>query len=134
MQGACHLATERERMPDDNEKRDEKSGQFVAGTSSRGRKKGARNRLHADFVVGLQEHFQEKGHAAIEIVFRENPKEYLKIIASVLPKEFVLEDGRLESMGDEEIAEYLAEIRRIKSSGAGQDRSGPSGGAKTSLN
>jgi len=134
MQGACHLATERERMADDKEKRDEKSGQFVTGTSSRGRKKGARNRLHADFVVALQEHFQERGDAAIEIVFRESPRDYLKIIASVLPKEFVLEDGRLESMGDEEIAEYLAEIRRLKSSGVGQDRSGPGGGTKTPLN
>ena len=121
-------------MEDEKEKRDEKTGQFLVGTSSRGRKKGARNRLHADFVVALQEHFQERGPAAIEIVFRESPRDYLKIIASVLPKEFVLEDGRLESMGDEEIAEYLAEIRRLKSSGVGQDRSGVSSGTKTPLN
>ena len=119
---------------DDPENRDKKTGQFAPGGSSRGRKKGARNRLHADFVVALQEHFQERGKAAIEIVYRESPRDYLKIIASVLPKEFVLEDGRLESMGDEELEQYLAEIRRLKSSGVGQDRSGVSSGTKTPLN
>jgi hypothetical protein len=118
-------------------------GQFVVGSVPKqtGRRKGARNRLHADFVVALQEHFAERGATAIEIVFRESPKEYLKIIASILPKEFILEDGRLESMGDEELAEDLAEIRRLKLARAGQDRSeagrdrdSPGGGTKTPLN
>lgn len=94
--------------------RDESTGQFTAGGSSTGRRKGARNRLHADFVVALQEHFATSGRAAIEIVYKESPKDYLKIIASVLPKEFVLEDGRLESMGDDELESYLEEIRRLK--------------------
>jgi hypothetical protein len=120
-------------MDDKKPKQDAKTGQFVTG-GAQGRKKGARNRLHADFVVALQEHFQEQGKAAIEIVYRESPKEYLKIIASVLPKEFILEDGRLESMGDEELEQYLAEIRRLKSAGAGQDRSDIIGGKKPALN
>ena len=121
-------------MADDKAKRNEKSGQFVVGTSSGGRKKGARNRLHADFVVALSEHFAEMGKAAIDIVFKESPRDYLKIIASILPKEFVLEDGRLESMGDEELEQYLAEIRRIKSDGTGESRSDPVGGKKPALN
>ena len=122
-------------MPSEKKvKQDEKSGQFVTGTSSAGRKKGARNRLHADFVVALQEHFQQQGKVAIEIVYRESPKEYLKIIASVLPKEFVLEDGRLESMGDDELEEYLAEIRRLKSAGTGPGRIDLISGKKPALN
>ena len=134
MQGAGHLAAESEPMADDKEKRDDISGQFVTGTSSRGRKKGARNRLHADFVVALQEHFAEMGKAAIDIVFKESPRDYLKIIASILPKEFVLEDGRLESMGDEELEQYLAEIRRIKSDGIGEGRNDIVGGKKPAIN
>jgi hypothetical protein len=55
-------------MDEPPEKRDEKTGQFVVGTSARGRKKGARNRLHADFVVAPQGHCQERGSAAVEIV------------------------------------------------------------------
>lgn len=115
-------------------KKDAQNGQFVTGGSSTGRRKGARNRLHADFVVALQEHFHEVGKSAIEIVYRENPRDYLKLIASVLPKEFVLEDGRLESMGDEELEGYLAEIRRLKSSGTGEDRSRIGSGAKATVN
>lgn len=113
---------------------DPKTGKFVAGNSVGGRKKGARNRLHADFVVALQEHFAEVGKAAIDIVFKENPPAYLKIIASVLPKEFILEDGRLEAMGDEELEQYLADIRRLKSAGAGPGGSDIGGGKKPALN
>jgi hypothetical protein len=111
--------------------RDEKSGQFLAGnTSARpGSRKGARNRLQGNFIAALSEHFEEVGKTAIDIVFKESPKDYLKIIASVLPKEFILEDGRLESMSDEEITEYLAEIRRLQASTIGQDRGGAVSGA-----
>lgn len=113
-------------------KKDATTGQFLPGNIGGGRKKGARNRLHADFVVALQEHFSEMGQAAIDIVFRERPNEYLKIIASVLPKEFILEDGRLESMGDDELEHHLeriAEVRRLQFSN-GQGRSDPVGGKK----
>jgi len=123
-------------MTDKKPKQDTKTGQFLTGGST-GRKKGARNRLHADFVVALQDDFQVFGAATIQIVRVESPKEYLKIIASVLPKEFILEDGRLESMGDDELEEYLAEIRRLKSAGtgeAGEDRSDTGSGTKPALN
>src|SRR4051812_30804345 len=94
------------------ENKDPKTGQFLVGNASArpGSRKGARNRLQGNFVSALSDHFDEVGKVAIDIVFKESPKDYLKIIASVLPKEFILEDGRLESMSDEEITEYLAEI------------------------
>jgi hypothetical protein len=98
-----------------------KLGQFTDGNKGNGgRRKGAKNRLNADFVVALQQDFQEHGEATIRIVRAENPRDYLKIIASILPKEFILEDGRLESMTDDELDGYLNEIRRLKSAGPGQ--------------
>jgi hypothetical protein len=103
-------------MANNDDKRNEK-GQYSRGNS--GRKKGARNRLHADFIVALEKHWNEVGNAAIDIVFKESPRDYLKIMVSVFPKEFVLEDGRLESMSDDELDGYLDEIRRLKS---GEDR------------
>jgi hypothetical protein len=109
-----------------DDKRDEKSGQFTAGNKSGRSRKGARNRLHSDFIMEAQEHFERVGKVAFEIVFRESPKDYLKIISGILPKEFILEDGRLESMSDEEITEYLAEIRQLKSQ-LGQIGEGGSG-------
>jgi hypothetical protein len=104
-------------------KKDETSGQFLTGNkSSTGRPKGARNRLQTDFMVALQEHFRERGKAAIEIAFRESPISYLKLIASLMPREFIVEDGRVELLGDDEIDNYLAEIRRLRSIGIGQNR------------
>ena len=52
-----------------------------------GRAKGARNIISTAFLEALAEHFQEEGHKAIEICFHERPVEYLKIVASILPKE-----------------------------------------------
>jgi hypothetical protein len=111
--------------------RDTKTGQVLAGnTLARpGSRKGARNRLQGNFVTALSDHFDEVGRVAIDIVFKESPKDYLKIIASVLPKEFILEDGRLESMTDEEISDHLAEIRRLKTSAIGEDRGSVVSGA-----
>ena len=94
-------------------KRNDK-GQFGPGNG--GRKKGARNRLHADFIVACEEHWHEVGSKALDIVFKELPKEYLKIMVSLFPREVVLEDGRLESMSDDELNGYLDEIRKIRTS------------------
>ena len=114
--------------------KDEKTGTFLAGNKAArpGSRKGVRNRLHADFIAAAQEHFEHVGKVAVEIVFRESPKDYLKIISGILPKEFILEDGRLESMSDEEITEHLAEIRRLRASETGQDRGGVVSGATAS--
>jgi len=117
-----------ERNVDD--KRDERSGQFVPGNKYGRGRKGVRNRLHADFIAAAQEHFEQVGKVAFEIVYRESPKDYLKFISGILPKEFILEDGRLESMTDEEISEHLAEIRQLQASTTGQGRSGADSGAK----
>ncbi len=88
-------------------KQDTKTGQFVTGTSSRGRMKGSRNRLHGAFVSALEDDFREYGPATIVIVRKERPAEYLKIVAAILPKEFIIEDGRLENISDEELAEVV---------------------------
>lgn len=120
---------------DDSEKRNEK-GQFSKGSA--GRKKGARNRLHADFIVALEKHWHEVGNAAIDIVFKESPRDYLKIMVSVFPKEFVIEDGRVESMSDEELTGYLDELRRtIRNAGPREVSPGPlliGSGAKETVN
>jgi hypothetical protein len=101
---------------------EKKITQFLPGNKASPGRRGARNRLHADFIVAAQEHFEEVGKKAFEIVYRESPKEYLRIILGVLPREYVLEDGRLDQLGDIELEQYLSEIRRLRSLGIGQDR------------
>ena len=55
-----------------------------------GRPVGARNKLSEDFLNALHEEFQEHGKAAVEKVRLERPMEFLKIIASLVPREMNL--------------------------------------------
>ncbi len=55
-----------------------------------GRPIGARNKLSEDFLNALHEEFQEHGKAAVEKVRLERPMEFLKIIASLVPREMNL--------------------------------------------
>lgn len=59
--------------------------QFKPGNP--GRPKGSRNKLGEAFIEAMYEDFQEHGVAAIEKVRTEKPDQYLKVVASILPKE-----------------------------------------------
>ena len=58
-----------------------------------GRPKGARNRLSEKFIEELHDSFERNGAGVIEAVMWESPGEYLRIIASIIPKQFGLEEG-----------------------------------------
>jgi len=50
----------------------------------------------------------------IKIARIEKPIEYLKVIASVLPKEIVVEQSVLADLSDEELANHIALLQRIQ--------------------
>lgn len=52
-----------------------------------GRPKGARSKLGEAFVSALHDDFKEHGIAAIQRVRKERPDQYLRAIATVVPKE-----------------------------------------------
>lgn len=52
-----------------------------------GRPKGARSKLGEDFVAALREDFTVHGVAAIQKMREEKPGDYIRVIASLLPKE-----------------------------------------------
>lgn len=89
-------------------------GHFLPGSG--GRQAGSRNRLQAKFLDALLDDFKEHGVGVVRIVRAEEPTQYLKIIASVLPKEFLLADAALDDLSDDEVLEALAEVRRLKAS------------------
>lgn len=100
-----------------------------------GRIKGARNLLQGECLSDILRHWRDGGYAAIDIVFKESPATYLKIVASILPKELLIEDGRkLESMSDDELDAHLAAIRRLQSVRLGESGGGAGGGEKQTLN
>jgi hypothetical protein len=92
------------------------NGQFQKGTG--GRPAGTRNKLQGKFIEALAADFEKDGAGIIEIVKREKPDVYLKIIASVLPKEFQLGAGPVDDLTEEETAAALETIRTLRAKAA----------------
>jgi hypothetical protein len=53
-----------------------------------GRKPGVRNRIGHRFLKDLQAEWERSGAAALKIMAKEQPSEFAKLTASLLPKEF----------------------------------------------
>ena len=89
-----------------------------------GRVKGSRNRIAYKLIEALEKDFEEHGEQAIKIARIERPVEYLRIIASVIPKEFEIVDGRLAELSDEELDVFIARLRAQLRSPVAEDLGG----------
>ncbi len=91
----------------DNTGRKQADTQFKPGQSGnpRGRPKGARNKLSEQFFLELYESWQEHGKAAIEKMQQNKPSEYVKLVASLVPKDFNLNtsDSEFDHLTDEQL-------------------------------
>ena len=67
-----------------------------------GRPKGSRNKLGEAFIAALHDDFQEHGPATIAKVRETDPTAYVKVCASLLPKEVKLTGG-VEDLTDEQL-------------------------------
>lgn len=76
-----------------------------------GRPKGARNKLGEAFVQALHDSFQLHGPETIETVRTERPHEYLKVVASLLPKQIEVKEAAFDGVSDEELAALVAAAR-----------------------
>lgn len=77
-----------------------------------GRPKGSRNKLGEAFLEALHEDFQENGKQAIEACRTEKPDAYLKVIASILPKQAEIKIDNYEHMDDGQLRAALAAALR----------------------
>ena len=87
--------------------KDEKTGRFVTGNIGGGRTKGSRNKLGEQFIQDLYASWAEKGAETIETVRIERPHEYVKVVASILPKELNVNHTGLDDMTDEQLIRKL---------------------------
>ncbi|MFL6797474.1 MAG: hypothetical protein ACJ8F3_08695 [Xanthobacteraceae bacterium] len=74
----------------------------------RGRPKGSRNKLGEAFIAALHEDFSEHGLEVIQRVRVEEPAQYLKVVASILPRELKVE--HVDSLTEAEIDQRLQHL------------------------
>lgn len=95
---------------------------FESGNSfgKNGRLRGSRNRLTAQVFDDILAHWNEpiegrnvtKGVAALEVMRKEKPSEYVKVVTSLLPKELVLSDTTLADATEEQIDAAITALLR----------------------
>jgi hypothetical protein len=98
-------------MPETTDKK--RDTRFKPGQSGNpaGRPKGSRNRHSENFLNAFAQDFEQHGAAVSERVRKERPQDYLKVAASLLPKQMETETRRtrpLSELGDGELIELLA--------------------------
>ncbi|MDF2812020.1 MAG: putative bacteriophage protein [Microvirga sp.] len=72
-----------------------------------GRPKGSRHKLGEDFLSALYADFQQHGPAVIAKVRQTKPAAYLKVVASLLPREVKLDAPDLRDLSDAELTAII---------------------------
>jgi Family of unknown function (DUF5681) len=80
----------------------------------KGRPVGSRNKLNEKFILALHDDFAKHGRGVIERVREQRPDVYLKVIASILPRELHWKNEPLfQGTTDEQLDELLESIRGV---------------------
>lgn len=82
--------------------------QFQPGNS--GRPKGSRNKLGEAFLEALHADFQKHGKQAIADARKESPLGYVRVCASILPKQLNVKVDPLDEMTDDQLREYVQRL------------------------
>lgn len=93
---------------------------FTPGTSPNpgGKSVGARNRVQGKFLNALADDFDKNGKQAIVEMREKDPSGYVRVIASLMPKE--IEASRpMAEMTDEELAAAIALVQSTISASPG---------------
>ncbi len=98
-------------MADEKPARDEK-GMFLQGVSGNlaGRPKGARSKLGEAFIEDMLADWEANGPAAIREVRETKPDQYLKVIATILPKDLNVSINSTEHLTDEQLIERVRSL------------------------
>jgi hypothetical protein len=80
---------------------------------SPGRPKGSRNKLGEAFFEDMLAAWQTQGKKAIDRVIEERPHEFIKAVASILPKDVTIRTEAVQELSDDELATALAALRAV---------------------
>ena len=77
-----------------------------------GRPKGSRHKLGEDFIKALAEDFENHGKDAIVKMREGRPGDYIRVIASLVPKDLNLNVNEYEHWTDEQLADRIEQLDR----------------------
>ena len=77
-----------------------------------GRPKGSRHKLSEDFIRALAEDFENHGKDAIVKMREDRPGDYIRVIASLVPKDLNLNVNEYEHWTDEQLADRIEQLDR----------------------
>lgn len=75
-----------------------------------GRPKGARNKLGEAFIEDMLADWEANGPAAIVEVRTKKPDAYLKVVASILPRDLNVNINQTDHMTDEQLVERIRSL------------------------
>ena len=78
-----------------------------------GKPTGARNFLQARFLKEMAEDFDAHGRQAIEQMRTERPADYIRAIASLMPKELEVKTTAMDELTDEALDAALVAVQAI---------------------
>ena len=101
------------------------NGRFAQGNpGGPGRPKGSKHRLSEAFIAALAQDFDEHGAESIRRVWQDDPSTYLRVIASLVPKDMQISapSSVLDQLSTKSLLEWLALIRgALAALGSGTD-------------
>lgn len=99
-------------MSGDGEEAPKKHRPWQPGESGNpaGRPKGARSKLGEAFIEDMLADWEANGPAAIRQVREKKPADYLKVVASILPKDLNVNFNPTEAMTDEQLIERIRSL------------------------
>ena len=70
--------------------------QFKKGNSGGGRPPGSKNKISEDFLQSFHKVWLEHGEGALQRMVDERPAEFIKVAASLIPKDFHIQQSAAE--------------------------------------
>lgn len=94
--------------------RDPATGHFLPRHRfSKGRPKGARSKLGEAFLADLYQDWLEHGTDAIAQVREKRPWDYLKVIASLMPRDLHVGANELENVSNDELRTRIRQLDKL---------------------
>lgn len=99
-------------MSDSTDEKQTPEHLFKPGQSGnpQGRPKGSRNKLGEQFINDLYEDWQQHGVVTLARVRDEKPDQYLKVVASILPKDLNVNINSTDDLTDEQLIERIRSL------------------------